>query len=230
MSTLGNIATWFLIFLTYSFVGWCMEVGVSIVMSKNRKPSNRGFLIGPLCPIYGFGALLMTFFLRNTHNVAEVFIVATLSSAILEYGTSFVMEKLFRVRWWDYSHDKFNLNGRICLKMLLAFGIMGVIVTQVTNPILLDFFSSINEVGRIALAITFFSIMLTDIIVTTWLIVGCRATAGVLQADATAEISANIREILMDQGKLRRRLAKAFPDMEVKQKKTRRRKPKSQNK
>lgn len=224
MSTLGDIATWFLMFLTYSFVGWCMEVIVSIFMSKNRRPSNRGFLIGPLCPIYGFGVLVMTFLLRNTHNVIEVFIVATLSSAILEYGTSFVMEKIFRVRWWDYSHEKFNLNGRICLKMLLAFGVMGVIVTQVTNPVLLDFFNSINEVGRIALAATFFSIMLTDIIVTTWLIVGCRATAGVLQADATAEISANIREILMGQGKLRRRLATAFPRMEVKQKKTRRNK------
>lgn len=229
MPTLGNIATWFLIFLTYSFAGWCMEVAVSIIMNQNRKPSNRGFLIGPLCPIYGFGVLLMTFLLRNTHNVVEVFIVATLSSAVLEYATSFVMEKLFRVRWWDYSHEKFNLNGRICLKMLLAFGIMGVIVTQVTNPILLDFFNGINEIGRIALAATFFSIMLTDIIVTTWLIVGCRATAGVLQADATAEISANIREILMGQGKLRRRLATAFPDMAVKQQKSRRHKPKPQN-
>lgn len=226
MSTANNIATWFLIFLTYSFLGWCMEVVVSIFMSKNRKPSNRGFLIGPLCPIYGFGVLLMTFLLRDRHNIAEVFIVATLSSAILEYATSFVMEKLFRVRWWDYSNDKFNLNGRICLKMLLAFGVMGVIVTQVTNPMLLGFFNGINEIGRIALAATLFSVMLTDIIVTTWLIVGCRATAGVLQADATAEISANIREILMDQGKLRRRLATAFPKMEVKRKPTHRLKSK----
>lgn len=183
----------------------------------HHRPSNRGFLIGPLCPIYGAGALIMTFLLRDTENILEVFIVSVIAASILEYTTSYIMEKLFRVRWWDYSHEKFNLNGRICLKMLLAFGVMGVIVTRFTNPILFGFFSSINEVGRIAIAATLFSIVLTDIIITTWLIVGCRATAGTLQIDATDEISANIREILMDQGKLRRRLAKAFPNMAVKQ-------------
>lgn len=217
MSTASNIATWFLMFIIYSFAGWCIEVIVSIYMNKNRKPSNRGFLIGPLCPIYGFGVLLMTLLLRNTRNILEVFIVATISSALLEYFTSYIMEKMFRVRWWDYTHEKYNLNGRICLKMLLAFGIMGVIVTQVTNPILLGFINGINEVGRIAIAATVFSLMLTDIIITVWLIVGCRATAGTIQADATDEITANIREILMGQGKLRRRLANAFPSMEVKQ-------------
>ena len=227
MLTLGEIETWFLIFLTYSCIGWFMEVVVSVQM--HHRPSNRGFLIGPLCPIYGAGALVMTFLLRNTENIIEIFIVSIVAATVLEYGTSYVMEKLFRVRWWDYSHEKFNINGRVCLKMLLAFGIMGVIVTRITNPILLDFYNNINEIGRIAIATTLFSIVLTDIIVTSWLIIGCRATAGTLQADATDEITANIHEILMNQGKLRRRLAKAFPNMEIQQKPKRRRssKPKS---
>lgn len=220
MEVAGSLATWFLVFLTYSFAGWCMEVVVSIFMNKDRRPSNRGFLIGPLCPIYGFGVLIMTFLLRNTHNILEIFIVAIISSAILEYSTSCLMEKLFHVRWWDYTHEKFNLNGRVCLKMLCCFGIMGIIVTQFTNPILLDFFSGINEIGRIAIASVMLCVLLTDIIITSWLVVGCRATAGALQADATDEISANIRDILMNQGRLRRRLAKAFPSMEVQRKKT----------
>lgn len=227
MLTLGEIATWFLIFLTYSCIGWFMEVIVSVQMQ--HRPSNRGFLIGPLCPIYGAGALVMTFLLRNTENIIEIFIVSIVAATVLEYSTSYVMEKLFRVRWWDYSHEKFNINGRVCLKMLLAFGIMGVIVTRITNPILLDFYNNINEIGRIAIAATLLGIVLTDIIITSWLIIGCRATAGTLQADATDEITANIHEILMNQGKLRRRLAKAFPNMEVQQKSKRRRssKPKT---
>lgn len=220
MEVLGSVATWFLVFLVYSFVGWLMEVAISIFISKNRKPSNRGFLIGPLCPIYGVGALIMTFLLRDTHNIVEVFVVAAVSSAILEYCTSFVMERLFRVRWWDYHHERFNLNGRVCLKMILVFGLMGVIVTQVTNPVLLEFINNINETVRVIIAAVLLVILLTDLAVTLWLIVGCRVTAGVLQTDATSEISANIRDILMGQGKLRRRLAKAFPSMEVKQKKT----------
>lgn len=216
MATLSNIATWFLVFLTYSCIGWVMEVIVSINM--HRRPSNRGFLIGPLCPIYGFGALIMTFLLRHTDNIFEIFIVSVGAASILEYTTSYVMEKLFHVRWWDYSHEKFNLNGRICLKMLLAFGAMGVIVTRITNPILIGLFTSIDETGRIAIAATLFCLVLTDIIVTSWLIVGCRATANTLQRDATDEITANIREILMDQGKLRRRLANAFPNMTLQHK------------
>lgn len=220
MEIASSLATWFLIFLTYSFAGWCLEVVISVFMNKDRRPSNRGFLIGPLCPIYGFGVLIMTFLLHNTHDILEIFIVATISSAILEYATSYLMEKMFHVRWWDYTHEKFNLNGRVCLKMLVCFGVMGIVVAQVTNPILLDFFNGIDRIGRVAIAGVTLCILLTDIIITSWLIVGCRATAGALQADATDEVSANIRDILMDQGRLRRRLAKAFPNMEVQQKKT----------
>lgn len=213
MEAAGWIATWFLMFLTYSFIGWFYEV--IVIIFQNKKVTNRGFLIGPLCPIYGFGALVMTALLYDSDSIIKIFSVAIVASAILEYTTSYVMEKMFRVRWWDYTNKKFNVNGRICLEGLLVFAILGVVVIKITNPLLLGFFNSIAPFGRIVIAITMFLVLITDLIVTIWLMVGCRATAGTLQADATDEITANIREILMDQGKLRSRLVKAFPGMEV---------------
>lgn len=226
--SIGTVATWFLLFLTYSFIGWAMEVIVSVHM--HHKPSNRGFLIGPLCPIYGFGVLLVSLLLQGAENIIEIFVVATLASAVLEYTTSLVMEKIFRVRWWDYSKDPLNLNGRVCLKNLVYFGIMGVIVMRFTNPFFLSLYNNINETVRIIIAAILLALMLADIGVSLWLIIKCRVTAGTLQIDATDEITANIREVLMKQGKLNRRLAKAFPEMEVKKKTNRNTPKRSSNK
>ena len=93
------IATWFLIFIIYSFAGWCMEVLISLVLRK--KLINRGFLVGPICPIYGVGALLLSAVLDANEPPLVIFCVAFVGSAVLEYLASFVMERLFRVRWWD---------------------------------------------------------------------------------------------------------------------------------
>ncbi len=216
MEIAGHIATWFLIFLTYSVAGWCIEVFLGVVMQ--HKIVNRGFLIGPVCPIYGIGALLMSLLLRNTTNLVEVFLVSFLAGAVLEYTTSFLMEKLFRVRWWDYTDEKFNIRGRICLKYLLCFGVLGLIIMSFTNPALLIFYNSISVVPRVAAAIILFALLLSDFGISLWLINNCRVTVGTLQRDATEEISMHIREVMLEKGKLNRRLAKAFPQMQAKQK------------
>lgn len=103
----------FLWFLFYSFCGWVYE---SILVSiLERRPVNRGFLNGPLCPIYGAGAVGAVVVLGQVHNPLVVFLFSMVGASILEYVTSWVMEALFHARWWDYSDYKFNLNGRICL-------------------------------------------------------------------------------------------------------------------
>lgn len=219
MDLAGQIATWFLIFVSYSMIGWVMEVGYNVV--AKRKMTNRGFFIGPVCPIYGAGALLMTILISDTGNIFEVFAVAVLGSAVLEYLTSVVMEKLFHVRWWDYSEKPFNLNGRICLENLFYFGILGLIVIKFINPLLFGFFNSWDVVIRIVIACVIFLIWLLDFGVSLWLIIGCRVTVGTIAPDATDEITERVREILIDKGrvkgKLNRRLVKAFPDMSAKQ-------------
>ena len=121
------IAFWF-----FSILGWILEVIVCSICDKRLV--NRGFLIGPYCPIYGFGSLIMMSISSYKDQLFVCFILALTLCSTLEYFTSFLMEKLFKIRWWDYSHDAFNINGRICLRNALAFGALGVIFTRFLNP------------------------------------------------------------------------------------------------
>jgi len=117
----------------YSFAGWVYE---SILCSvKERKPVNRGFLNGPICPVYGFGAvlLILTFYGR-TDRPAVLFFGGAVLTCALEYFTSYLLEKLFHTRWWDYSHMRFNLNGRICLLGAVAFGAFSLILVKWFHP------------------------------------------------------------------------------------------------
>lgn len=218
MEIASQIATWFIIFVIYSILGWCLEVLALMVLE--HKVTNRGFLIGPICPIYGVGALIMALALRQADGILEVFIVSVLASAILEYLTSYLMEKIFRVRWWDYSHKPLNIRGRICAENLLYFGIMGVIVVYGINPLLLALLDGITPNVKIILACVLLAVILTDVAISLWLILKFRVTVGTVQRDATDEIAAKIKDILMERGKLNRRLAKAFPNMTAKRKTT----------
>lgn len=122
----------FLWFLFYSLAGWVYE---SILVSvQQRRPVNRGFLNGPLCPIYGTGAVLGVVVLGDVRNPVVVFLISSVGACMLEYLTSWAMERLFHARWWDYSHFRFNLNGRICLLGALVFGVGGVVIVDVVQP------------------------------------------------------------------------------------------------
>ena len=135
----------FYIFIIYSILGWFMEV--IIVSTKKRKLTNRGFLIDPWCPIYGFGALFITVLLKKYYEDPLVlFIKSFLLGSILEYVTSYIMEKIFHARWWDYSDHKFNVNGRISLITSLGFGFLGLILVYVFNPFFLKIVMNIPSI------------------------------------------------------------------------------------
>ena len=135
----------FYIFIIYSILGWFMEV--IIVSTKKRKLTNRGFLIDPWCPIYGFGALFITVLLKKYYEDPLVlFIMSFLLGSILEYVTSYIMEKIFHARWWDYSDHKFNVNGRISLITSLGFGFLGLILVYVFNPFFLKIVMNIPSI------------------------------------------------------------------------------------
>lgn len=112
-----------LFFYLYSFIGWaCEELYCSI---PAKRWVNRGFLKGPVCPIYGCGALMALFLLRPLYPwPLALFFGAVVASGVLEYFTGWAMEKLFHTRWWDYSHRRFHLQGRVCLGNLLLFGLL----------------------------------------------------------------------------------------------------------
>lgn len=106
----------------------------------------RGFLRGPIIPIYAFGAFIVLYILMpyETHPI-YIFILGTIATSTLEYITSFILEKLFNMSWWDYSKQKFNINGRICLKNSILFGLLSVVLVLLINPFIVSFTKSLDQ-------------------------------------------------------------------------------------
>lgn len=158
-----NLLKIFLLFWLFSTIGWILEVMVFIVVDK--KLVNRGFLIGPYCPIYGFGALIMLLLAPYKDNIFVTFILALVLCSVLEYFVSYLMEKMFKIRWWDYSNDAFNINGRVCLRNAIAFGALGVIFTRYLNPWYFSIVDGIDNNILLIIAIIVLIITLVDIFV-----------------------------------------------------------------
>ena len=155
---------YFYIFIIYSFLGWLMEV--LLVSFQQRKITARGFLIGPWCPIYGFGALFVTLLLKKYYEDPIVlFIMSFLLGTILEYITSYLMEKIFKARWWDYTNHKFHINGRVSLTTSLGFGLLGVILVYVFNPFFLKIISNIPNILFNTIMIIILLIFISDVII-----------------------------------------------------------------
>lgn len=138
MNTLCNLV---LAFALYSFIGWVMESVFCSALA--RKIVKRGFLNGPYCPIYGFGALLDVLLLGWVENPVALFFAGMLVTGTLEYATAWLLEALFHAKWWDYSDKKFNLQGRVCLSAAAAFGALSVLVVKVLHPLALALFAAL---------------------------------------------------------------------------------------
>ena len=212
------VKVYFLLFLIYSFLGWCMEVCCSLV--ERHKFVNRGFLLCPYCPIYGCGAILITLLLNYfIDKPVLLFIMAILLCGILEYITSFFMEKIFHLRWWDYSNKKFNINGRVCLNTIIPFGILGMVIMYLTNPFFLD---KLNMLSTTSLNIIFYILLViyvADIIISLTTIFRIRNTTTRVnkenKEDNTEEITKKVREILLGKSFVQRRLVNAYPKLQA---------------
>lgn len=207
-----TIETYFLLFISYAFLGWCMEVGCKYI--QFGKFINRGFLIGPYCPIYGWGAIAITILLkRYTYDPLVLFIMSTLVCSIIEYFTSYFMEKKYHARWWDYSSKKFNINGRICLETLIPFGILGLFIMYVTNPMLFKIYQSMSEIVVHIISITLFIIFIVDNIISSNIISSVNVEGSKLVKDNTEEITEKVKQILREKSWLHRRLINAYPNL-----------------
>lgn len=196
---------YFSLFIAYAFLGWLMEVVWTLI--TNKKIVNRGFLIGPYCPIYGVGCLLLITLLdRYKNDIIVLFIMSIIVCSILEYLTSYIMEKLFKARWWDYSKYKFNLNGRICAQTMIPFGILGVLVVYFLNPFLIK---NIN-IDNIIFTITSI-IFIIDVCLSFGIITNMKTTISNVSKDSTEEITKKVREVIRQKSYLHKRLIKAFP-------------------
>lgn len=153
-------------FVVYSFLGWLYESLVWAPCEKKRF-INRGYLIGPWCPIYGFVSLLDWYLLSEIESPLKIFIVAMLVCCGFEYAVSFLLEKLFHERWWDYSNYPLNLNGRISLFSALLFGFAGLALVQWVHPFVYGRISLIPSPLLEYTAEFFFFLFASDTVVST---------------------------------------------------------------
>lgn len=127
-----SIIQWLFFFYFYCFVGWCIEsTHVSI---RTRKLTNRGFMRGPFLPLYGSGAIMMLVVsMPFQDSIVLTYLSGCVGATILEYITGVTMEALFKVRYWDYSNQKFNFQGHICLGTTLAWGLLTILMTEIVH-------------------------------------------------------------------------------------------------
>lgn len=205
---------YFLIFIIYSILGWLMET--CLCSFKQKKIVNRGFLIGPYCPIYGWGALIIILTLTKYKNDPFIiFGMALLICSILEYFTSWLMEKFFNARWWDYSTQKFNLEGRICLKNSILFGLGGVLVLLVFQPIIENLLSYVPRSFIFFISSFILIIYIIDNICSFVIIKKMRLVVNKVRSDISDEIGRRVKEIIFNQSIFSRRLLLAYPDIKI---------------
>ena len=176
-------------FLVYSFLGWCLEVIYQAV--KRGKVINRGFLCGPVCPVYGFGVLTV-FMLTRSHlaerlglteaslaqgkdleSILLLYVFGVLLATTVELLAGWLLDVLFHARWWDYSNEPFNFHGYICLRFSLIWGAVILLVVLVLQPAIeMDSRLKIPQpVGWAVLAVCY-AIMALDLLVTVMIVAG----------------------------------------------------------
>ena len=157
---------WFLRFVSYSFLGWSCETIYCSLGAGHFV--NRGFLSGPVCPVYGFGALAVLLLLNPVRdNLILVFILGMIVTSVLEYITAWVLETLFHTKWWDYSHYRFHIHRRVCLINSLMFGVLSVVAVKIVDPVVEAGILMIPNMIRWALTIGIGGYFVADTIITS---------------------------------------------------------------
>lgn len=156
---------WFLWLIIYSFMGWIYESTLCSI--EERGFVNRGFLNGPICPVYGFGALVCIFFLyQRTDNVILMFFGGMILASCVEYITGLLLEKLFDAKWWDYSQHRFNIHGRVSLLGAVVFSIMSILLIKYIHPFVSAKVQGLSDWAVITAAVFIFIIVMSDLYVT----------------------------------------------------------------
>lgn len=159
-----NLFQWMMFFFVYCFFGWCIES--TIVSISKRRFVNRGFLRIPMLPLYGTGAVLILFLTIPVKNTLWlVYFVGMIGATILEYFTGWAMESLFKMKYWDYSNQKLQLHGRICLSSSLFWGVLSVALTEYIHPPIERWILGIDQSAVVIIVSITACIMLADTVV-----------------------------------------------------------------
>jgi uncharacterized membrane protein len=176
-------------FIIYAFFGWCLEVVYQAV--EHGKFINRGFLNGPYCPIYGFGVIMVVYALDPIkENILILYAGAVLLTTSLELVTGFLLEKIFNQKWWDYSGERFNLKGYICLKFSLLWGIACLITVRLIHPSVEKFVDRLPHKFGIVMLTVIMTGFISDMIITVMAIIHIKKKLRLLE-----DISAEMRKI-----------------------------------
>ena len=202
-------------FIIYSFFGWCLESVYKTIIFK--KVTNSGFLYGPFCPMYGIGAVMMIAASNLSDNILVIFLLGFFIFTLWEYLVAVVLEKLFKTKYWDYSHLKFNFQGRICLKNSIYWGILGVLLVFVIQPVVENLTNRVPENVLFYLNIAICLIMLVDAIVTIVkkMVIDKKIRKLFEIGDTSAILDLKLKQDLLKIKIYKRiiKLRKAFPEM-----------------
>lgn len=201
----------------FSCVGWLMEVTLKYI--QYHRFINRGYLIGPYCPIYGCGVVAVTVLVGGVigyeGSITDTFLAGFVICGILEYFVSWYMEKMFHARWWDYSTKPMNLHGRIWIGNLILFGVASVAIMKWIDPVFFKAIGKWPEHLIIVAAVVFGTILVADNVVSYFLMDVVKKEIDGTDADNTEEISQKVRELLRNRKVLLRRIQAAYPDMQA---------------
>lgn len=211
------IAQLIILFFIYSVAGWCMEV--ILKYRQFHRFINRGFLIGPYCPIYGSGAVVITVFIGGTVGAdggyAETFLTAFIVCGILEYFVSWYMEKLFHARWWDYTGKPMNIHGRIWIGNLILFGLGGILIGKWADPVLFRMMDQCPLRLLYGAAVLIVLLMISDYVASHVLFNMVRQEIDGVDADNSEEVSLRVRALLRSKSALLRRIGDSYPNLKV---------------
>ena len=184
-----------LYFFVYGFLGWCTEV--AFAAWKEHRFVNRGFLNGPICPVYGIGVTLVVHFLSPYRsNLIILYITSTILVTALEWLTGFILERVFHNKWWDYSNMPLNLNGYVCLLFSLIWGVACVLIVDFIHPVIHKLLLYIPVIVGVIILIILGIGMFADLYVTASGILKMNKRLAAMQeiADELHEISDKIGE------------------------------------
>ena len=207
-----NFCLLFLLFIIYSFLGYIVEIIASSCFYR-KLILNRGFFLGPYLPIYGVCCILMTICLQKYKNdLIVLFILATVLCSIIEFFTSYVLEKIFKIRWWDYSQRRFNLDGRICITTSVSFGLGGVILIHFIHPFIMKYLQLLSPINLEIISIILMIIFVVDMIISIVTLCKIKVSSNkYVNHDATEEIKDLTNKILKQNSFYITRLLNAFP-------------------
>ena len=211
MDIILEISRYVLYFTIFAVTGYVIEALNSLY--RDGKAENRGFLFGPYLPIYGFGAVIMVVISRFIphDNILLLFLVAMATGIVLEYATSFLLEKIFHLRWWDYSTtDKFQINGRVCLRNALAFGFIGCLFMYFIVPLLTGLFDTVPSWLQITLSVIMLVIYLVDFIASSYANFKIKniEDVGKVIGDQTRIIKKNAKRIIKEKVRAKKKKSK----------------------